>query len=351
MSLQISELEHPSARRKFITTAAAASAGLILTRSGSAVAQATTIPQFDAIKGGYPYTVLAEGVAFPEGPIVMKDGSLLFVEIFGGRLSRLLPNKKVVTVANLGGGPNGAAMGPDGAVYVANNGGIRAYPNALVPDGWNGGWIDRVDPETGKFERLVDTVSGVKLNAPNDLVFDGKGGFWFTDLGRKHERFMDYGAVYYTDLTGKKTTEMVYGIPQANGIGLSPDGSLLYVAVPVTRQILVYEVEGPARLKQKNGKPLTRVLCSIEGDGIFDSLKVEQSGNVVVAWKGADPGGLVVVTPKGETKNVVFGAPISNIAFGGPDMQTMYIAAGSDSNGKILMARWPRPGLKLAYNF
>ena len=67
---------------------------------------------------------IATGLQFPEGPIAMPDGSVLVVEIRRGTLSRCTADGKVEVVADLGGGPNGAAIGPDGACYVVNNGGF-----------------------------------------------------------------------------------------------------------------------------------------------------------------------------------------------------------------------------------
>src|SRR5258708_40343119 len=66
---------------------------------------------------------LASGLQFPEGPIALPDGSVIVVEMRRQTLSRVTPGGQVEIIAELGGGPNGAALGPDGRLYVANNGG------------------------------------------------------------------------------------------------------------------------------------------------------------------------------------------------------------------------------------
>ena len=71
------------------------------------------------------YRTIATGLRFPEGPIAMPDGSVILVEIERGTLSRVRPEGTVEVVAETGGGPNGAAMGPDGRCYVCNNGGFE----------------------------------------------------------------------------------------------------------------------------------------------------------------------------------------------------------------------------------
>src|SRR5690349_416925 len=137
---------------------------------------------------------LASGLRFPEGPVAMPDGSVILVEIERQTLSRVTPDGKVHVVAKLGGGPNGAAMGPNGKIYVTNNGGFewlerpgRLFPIAQAND-YAGGSIQVVDPDTGRFETMYDSCGGRRLRGPNDLVFDDAGGFWFTDLGKTRER-------------------------------------------------------------------------------------------------------------------------------------------------------------------
>src|SRR4029450_13004947 len=77
--------------------------------------------------------VVATGLRFPEGPIALADGSVLVVEIARGTLTRVRPDGVVAVVADCGGGPNGASVGPDGAVYVCNNGGRFEWQGAPGP--------------------------------------------------------------------------------------------------------------------------------------------------------------------------------------------------------------------------
>ena len=71
--------------------------------------------------------VLATDLEFPEGPVVMPDGSVVLVEIRGQRLTRVYPDGRKEIVAKIPGGPNGAALGPDGKVYICNNGGFEIW--------------------------------------------------------------------------------------------------------------------------------------------------------------------------------------------------------------------------------
>ena len=126
----------------------------------------------------------------------MPDGSVILVEIEAGRLTRVQPSGAKEIVAEPGGGPNGAAMGADGACYVCNNGGFKwAYdeePGSMRPvgqaDDYVTGRIERIDIQTGKVETLYDNCNGNRLSGPNDIVFDRKGNMWFTDLGKARAR-------------------------------------------------------------------------------------------------------------------------------------------------------------------
>ena len=114
---------------------------------------------------------ITSGLRFPEGPVAMPDGSVILVEIQRQTLSRVTPDGKIHVVATLGGGPNGAAMGPGGKIYVTNNGGFgwigpgKLFPSVAGPE-YTGGRIQLVDPETGKFETLYDAATAASCAAP-----------------------------------------------------------------------------------------------------------------------------------------------------------------------------------------
>ena len=105
--------------------------------------------------------LVAEGFRFPEGPIAMADGSVILTEIAEGRLTRVHPDGRKETLVETGGGPNGAAIGPDGAIYITNNGGSFQWieqEGMLIPGPTpathTGGSIQRYDLETGELTTL-----------------------------------------------------------------------------------------------------------------------------------------------------------------------------------------------------
>jgi gluconolactonase len=297
---------------------------------------------------------LATGLLFPEGPVAMPDGSIILVEIARGTLTRVRRDGRTEVVAALGGGPNGAAMGPDGKCYVCNNGGFnfgREADGLLRPvgraDDYIGGRIQRVDLETGRFEDLYTECDGVPLKGPNDLVFDGRGGFWFSDLGKIYGRQMDRGAVYYARMDGSLIREAVFPILTPNGVGLSPDGGTLYVAETETGRLWSFPIVGEGEVaKAPFPSPHGgRLVAGPPGFQRFDSLKVEAGGNICVATLVT--GGITVFSPAGERLEFHRAPEIycTNLAFGGADLRTVYVTLSGF--GTLLEVPWPRPGLRL----
>ena len=183
---------------------------------------------------------VTSGLRFPEGPIAMPDGSIVLVEMFGPRLTRVLHDGTKETMAEIPGGPNGAALGPNGLIYLCNNGGRYSpvqvgdwlFPGPYDPARDTGGRIQTLDPTTGQIEDLYTECDGKPLWSPNDLVFDAHGGFYFTDHGLTDDaaRIHHLSGIYYAAADGSSISEVVFPAHEPNGIGLSPDGSTLYWA-------------------------------------------------------------------------------------------------------------------------
>ena len=299
---------------------------------------------------------VTDGLGFPEGPIAMADGSLLFVDIKNETLSRVGVDGRVDVVSEIPGGPNGVAIGPDGAAYVCNNGGAYRFvpfgPGKVTvpmpdPANFRGGSIQRVDLVTGKVTLLHNSYKGKRLLALDDIVFDKSGGFWFTETGIQDDETLHKGALYYATIDGQML-ERVATIPMANGVGLSPDGTTVYVSDTIFGRLWALDIIGPGKVKEGPipGMP-GRVIQTLPGYQWLDSLKVEESGRICVGT--IFTGGITVFSLDGSTEHVdVPDLFTTNLCFGGADMQDLWITASS--TGKIYKTRWPRPGLKLAFN-
>ena len=299
-------------------------------------------------------TLIAEGLRFPEGPVAMPDGSIVLVEIERRTLSRVTPDGKVHVVATLGGGPNGAAMGPGGKMYVTNNGGFewverpgRLFPATQAKD-YRGGSIQIVDPDTGKFETLYEACDGRRLRGPNDLVFDSAGGFWFTDLGKTRDRDSDRGAVYYAKADGSMIVEAVFPLERPNGIGLSPDERTLYVVETPTARCWAFRLSGPGQIESANGPyrgEKGRVVVGLGGYQMFDSLAVDAEGHICVAT--LITGAVSDIWPDGSRVDqyMLPDMMVTNVCFGGRDLRTAY--ATLSLGGTLVSFAWPRPGLPL----
>jgi len=298
--------------------------------------------------------LVAEGLFFPEGPIAMADGSVILVEIGGKRLTRVRPHGSKETVAELGGGPNGAAIGPDGAVYVVNNGGAFKFPDdwesegrMLIPDSYDGGYVQRVDLETGEVRVLYDSCDGRPLNGPNDIVFDSSGGFWFTCFGYSDGENRRLGGLYYAKSDGSLIRRVRAEQISPNGVGLSPDGKTVYWSDSMLQKLWALDLDGPGQGGAEMGHFAGRLVVTLPGMEWFDSMAVEADGRVCVGT--LFNGGITVVDPAtGQYEQVAFPDPITtNICFGGPDLRDAWVTCSS--TGKLYRCRWPRPGLRLAF--
>jgi gluconolactonase len=208
-----------------------------------------------ATMAGLELTLVAEGLMFPEGPVAMRDGSVILTEMETKRIVRVAPAGETKVVAEMEGGPNGLAVGPDNALYVANNGGSFQFVEmggikvtGSTPAHHKGGSIQRIDLATGAIKTLYTHCDERPLLGPNDLVFDRQGGMWFTDYGTTHATHKTFGALFYAAHDGSKIMRARDRLLSPNGVGLSPDEKTAYVADTFTGRLWAFDVAAPGEL-------------------------------------------------------------------------------------------------------
>ncbi|MGA7713708.1 MAG: SMP-30/gluconolactonase/LRE family protein [Rhizomicrobium sp.] len=297
---------------------------------------------------------LASGLRFPEGPVAMADGSIILVEIAAGGVTRVKPDGTTQTVATPGGGPNGLAIGPDGALYVCNNGGSFSFSEqggmlfpGNTPPEHKGGRIERIDIASGKVETLYSECDGERLIAPNDIVFDSTGGFWFTDYGSNTAVHRTHGALLYARADGSKIQRVLRELTSPNGVGLSPDGMHVYYAETLTARLWELPLSAPGISAMPQAFVPANCVGVFPGLSYFDSLGVQEDGGVCVATILA--GGISTFWP-GASKFEHTPLPdlvVTNICWGGPERKTAFVTMSA--TGKLAALEWRSPGLKLAY--
>ncbi len=283
--------------------------------------------------------VLTSELSFPEGPVALDDGSVLVVEIQGGRFTRVYPDGTLEVLAHTGGGPNGAAIGPDGHAYLCNNGGITD-PYAL-------GSIQRVELTTGTVTTVYDSCDGRHLLKPNDIVFDSTGGFWFSDIGARQGRTYVRGSIYYAQPDGSAIREVLHPLDHPNGVGLSPDGTRLYYAETMVGRLFFRRLSAPGVVADLVSPPPPfqpeYLLCGLPDFQLLDSLAVDRDGNVAVGTLLS--GRITVVAPDGSWvrqltfPESLFDPYVTNVCFGGLGDRTAYVTMSQ--TGKLVSFAWP----------
>ena len=299
---------------------------------------------------------VASGLSFPEGPIAMPDGSVILVEMFGPRLTRVQPDGSKETIAEIPGGPNGAAVGPDGTLFLCNNGGRftpidlggMVIPGPVTMSNYIGGRIQTVDSRSGAVADLYTECDGHPLIAPNDIVFDEHGGFYFTDHGLSDEsqRIAHMTGILYAAADGSAIREVVFPANEPNGIGLSP------MAASSTGPRRGPDASCSATSSRRARSPrrcsATR-RCASRLSGNAAARLARRRHRRQRLRRNDGHRRRVVVSPTGELIDFVEAGDLltTNICFGGDDLRTAYITASS--TGRLLKTEWPRPGAKLQY--
>lgn len=229
-----------------------------------------------------PVTVLADGLGHPEGPDILPDGRVVFVETFSSRLAVWERGRGVSAYADCGGGPNACMLGSDGAVYITQNGGTAGRWRAEVqgPPSIQRAWPD------GRVEVVVTEVGGVPLGAPNDLTFGPDGRLYFTDPGEwDPENKPDPGYLFALNPDGSGEVLAELGHVYPNGIAAEADGSLVWVE------------SYPRLVRRRRPDGIVQELCRLPEDHIPDGLKVAANGDLYIT--SVTSGGIDVVARDG----------------------------------------------------
>ena len=281
------------------------------------------IAGFAALLGGVGIAQQVETVstmAFLEGPTSDKDGNVYFVEMVTPRIMKVDKNGVTTMFRDKSNNANGLVIDAQGRL-VACEGAASTRNGAKIP---SNGRITRTDLKTGKIEVLATAYQGKPLVGPNDVTLDGKGRLYFTDLGGS--------AVYRIDPNGT-LTQLVANpqVQRPNGIQVSPDDTKLYVAdsfpPPMNyRKIHVFD------LKPDGSVANQRTHYDFGDVRGADGMSIDTQGNLYAsAGSGATKNtGIHVISPAGKLVKImpIPEDPISNNAFGGPDMKTLYVTAG-----------------------
>lgn len=236
---------------------------------------------------------LGGGMRFTEGPIDAPNGDIYFSDIPNSRIMRW-DGTKLSTWRENSGRANGLRFDKEGNLYACEGGNRR---------------VTKITPDQ-KVEVLADSYEGKKLNSPNDLAFDGKGGIYFTDprYGNRDDMEMKIEGVYYIPPGGGKIIRVIDNFKRPNGIEMGK--GILYVADAGGRKIWAFGVNKGGTLRGG------RVFCNQGSDG----MKLDERGNLYTTG-----GGVHIWAPNGrkiQTIKVPEGP--ANLCFG---KKTLYITA------------------------
>jgi gluconolactonase len=271
---------------------------------------------------------IATTVAFTEGPTVDRAGNVYFTEIINQRIMKLGADGVLSTYREKSNAANGLLLDPQGRL-IACEGGLFERPGVKVQGTPR---VTRTDLKTGKIDVIASAYEGKPFQAPNDITIDSKGRLYFTDLAGV--------AVYRIDTSGAVARILAApDVQRPNGIQVSPDDAKLYLieanqAQGGARLIRAYDLQPDGTVRNM------RVHYDFSPGRSADGMSIDTQGNLYASagmnqLRGSSETldtktGVYVISPQGKLLKFI---PIpedfiTNNAFGGPDMKTLYVTAG-----------------------
>jgi len=249
---------------------------------------------------------VVKGLRYAEGPVWSYEGFLVFSDSAADQLRKLTPGAGDAEFAPRSGGAAGNAYDSEGRLYSCEFRERR---------------VIRLSKK-GMPEVLAARFEGKRLNAPNDIIVRRDGHVYFTDpaFGNQQDaRELDFYGIFHITPRGELDA-IARWKTRPNGIALSPNGRTLYVTDSDRRELHAFDLDG------KGAASKERVIAA-KIPGVPGGVKTDENGNVYVAAKGIY---VYAPAPSGPAKligEVPMGEPPSNLAFGDPDMETLYITA------------------------
>jgi gluconolactonase len=259
--------------------------------------------------------VVAESLGFPEGPLVLDQSRVAFVELYRASID-VYEHGAIRTLAVVGGSPNGLALGPDGRIYFTQNsggGGWYQCPDQKAPG------IYALDPVSASIEQVTTRAAAEPLRQPNDLCFGPDGAVWFTDPGTDPQPQPGWICRH-----SRGSTEVVHHLGPVfpNGIGFDTEDRLIWS-------------ESRTRMIMASGDPPS-VVCRLGAPSRPDGFAVCADGSLVVAT--LESGGLDVIPPANTSERVTErhvwakGVMATNCAFEG---STLWVTDGSSTPDEV----------------
>jgi len=262
--------------------------------------------------GGVVAELIKDGFKGTEGPIAHSDGSLLFTETQANNIVRIGPDDKVSVFLKDSNGANGLAWGAGGELYAVQT--VKTKVGIVYP--------------ADKKKTLAEKFEGTAFQRPNDLVRANSGAIYFTDSGTRPTKEQpnpppSHPGVFYLGPSGE-LKRLANDIERPNGIQLSKDEKVLYVANTLGEHILAYDIAADSIANRRNFAKLegwTQGEDNTWSSGA-DGLALDDEGRLYVASNA----GVEVFDAKGAALGVI---PLpkkpQNLAFAGKDKKTLYV--------------------------